>query len=118
MAWAERNDESFLFFVVVFVELRRVAKTQNLPCSVAGEDAMRSLGLERDHSHIPRTSPVGRRYAPARHAFERFELENGAVGLTELVDAAGTAIRTSPRQPPGAADVRRPPLQSRDQLFG
>jgi hypothetical protein len=30
MAWAERNDESFLFFVVVFVELGRVAKTQNL----------------------------------------------------------------------------------------
>src|SRR5258708_28191382 len=78
MAWAERNDESFLFFVVFLVELRRVAKTQNLPRSVAGEDAVRSFGLERDDRDVPRTRPVSRRHTPARHTFERFELENGA----------------------------------------
>jgi len=77
---------------------------------------MWSFGFERDHGDIPRTSPVSRRHAPARHALERFELENGAVGLTELIAAAGTAIRTSLANAPGAADVRRPLLQSRDQL--
>ena len=80
MAWAERNDESFLFFVSFLVELRRVAKTQNLPGGMTREDAMWSLGFERDYGHIPWTSPVSRRHAPARHAFERFELENGACG--------------------------------------
>src|SRR5687767_9888364 len=40
------------------------------------QDAMRTLGLERYDGDIPRTCTVSRRHAPARQAFERFELEH------------------------------------------
>jgi hypothetical protein len=71
---AERN----LFFVLVFVELGWVAETEDLAGVVAGQDAVRPLGLERHDRDVPRAGAVGRSHATTRQPFERFELENGA----------------------------------------
>jgi len=54
-----------------------------------------SFGFERDHGDIPRTSPVSRRHAPARHALERFELENGACRPDRADSRRWDCIRTS-----------------------
>ena len=86
MEWIGRNAMKigpfdafiFLFFVVVLVELGRIAQTQDLTGGVTGENAVRPLGLERDDGDIPRTGPICRRNAPARQPFKRLELENGA----------------------------------------
>ena len=69
-----------LFLVVFVVEFRRIPETEDLTGRVTRENAVRSLGLERDDSHIPGAGPIRRRHASARQPFERFQLENGARG--------------------------------------
>jgi hypothetical protein len=62
--------------VVLVVKFFGIPETQNLSTGVAGEDAVRPLGLERYHRDVPRTSAIRSRHTPARQAFERLELEH------------------------------------------
>jgi len=75
--WLDQSERN-LFLVVVLIEFGRVAKTEDLAGGMAGKNAVRTLGLERDHGDIPGTRAVGRSHTPTRQPFERFELENGA----------------------------------------
>src|SRR5262249_35419317 len=70
---AERN----LFLVVALVELGGVAKAQDLPGGMAGENAVRPLRLERDDRHIPRARAARRRHAAARQPRGPIGPENG-----------------------------------------
>src|SRR5262245_64784496 len=63
----ERN----LFLVVVLIEFGRVAQTQDLTGGMAGENAVRSLRLERDKRHVPGARAVRRRNKTARQAIVR-----------------------------------------------
>jgi hypothetical protein len=70
-----------LFFgLLLFLELRRVAKPQNLTAVVALEDAVRAFGLERHDGYIPRLRSVGGSHAATRQTFECFELEHRRCG--------------------------------------
>ena len=73
-----RPGRTALFVDFPFVlELLRIAKAQNLPADVTRENAMGTLGLEGNDSHIPRARTIRRRNAAALQPFERFELEHG-----------------------------------------
>src|SRR5687768_18609338 len=66
----------FLLVRLLVVELRRIAKAQDLAVGVTIEQAIGPLRFERNNRYFPWPRAIGRRHAPARQTFKRFELED------------------------------------------
>src|SRR4029453_5260259 len=71
-----RRARKLFLGVIVLIELVGLTKTENLTAGMAGQNAVRSLRFERYHCHVPGTSTIRRRHAPARQPLERLELED------------------------------------------